>query len=115
MKRKYLVLGLLVATQFASSGCALFRRDDCCGERRGLFGGLFHRKSNGNGMECGMPCNTCGTGEVQGTAMMGGPMMGGPMLAAPGVPPDERLGPPAANRPWEGPGAPPPAQMPKTK
>lgn len=111
MKLRRWLFGLLILTQVASSGCMLFHRDRCaCGERRGLFGFLTKHRGEGGvmmsgGMECGAPCTTCGGGDFPG--------MAGPMFAGPGLPPDERLGAPAANRPWEGPGA-PPAQLPKS-
>ena len=114
MKLRHWIFGLIILTQFASSGCMLFgRRNNCCGERKGLFGFLHKHRNVENGiampggMECGTGCSSCG-GDFPGMAVSGGPM-----FVPPGGLPDERLGAPAVNRAWEGQG-PPPAPMPKT-
>jgi hypothetical protein len=110
MKLRRWLFALLILSQVATSGCSLFnRRDDCCGERRGLFGFGKHRSGNGtmSGMECCTPCSSSGHGDFPGMTMAGP----GPMMVPAGAP-DERLGVPAANRPWDGQGS-PPAQLPK--
>jgi len=116
MKLRRWMFGLMMLSLAASSGCQLFHRDRCAcgGERRGLFGFLGKRRVEscgiavGGGMDCSAPgCATCGGGGEM-------PMMNAPMFAGPaGAAPDERLGAPAANRAWDGTGA-PPAQLPKT-
>jgi hypothetical protein len=111
MKLRYWIFGLIILTQVASSGCMLFsRRNDCCGERRGLFSFLTKRRHTqggvlmSGGMDCGAPCTAWGDAPAF-------PVSGGPMFAGP---PDERLGAPAVNRPWDGQGAPPATPLPKS-
>jgi hypothetical protein len=108
MKLRYWLFALMIVADLGSTGCLFGRRDECCGEKRGLFSFLHRRKTNGmnGGMECGTPCSSC---DVTGMSTSSGAM-----LAAPPGPPDERLGQPAVNRPWDGTGTPPPAPLPKT-
>lgn len=86
MKLSRILLGLLIASQLACTGCwCLHKR--CCNN---------YTRGNAS-MPAGCECSN------YGPEMFGTPVHGNAMLQAPGTAVDEKLGSPAKQTPYEGP------------
>lgn len=89
MKISRILLGLLLVSQLACTGCWCWHRR-CCDR---------YSHTHGGAMPVG--CNECSS--YGGPQMFGQPVHGSAMLQAPGQPIDERLGTPAKQKAYEGP------------